>query len=239
MSEIKVTAEAVNYNYGEVITPYQLAGQCFDQPIGAWRAKAAVWRVATLISLFASGILLALFILQVYQPQHSIVTVQISPKGFVRSAAVLTDEYTIPSEISGQFIKNYVAAFFSEQGLENLQQKNKDFVYSFSSESVSKDYLKLLNNKIYQGVSEPLKVTEINWVSSDTYQAKWSRAIKDASTGEVIEYENYLGQFIVRFVTPDQESLILQNPLGFYVEQASWIKASSPNTSEAKAKNGH
>ncbi len=224
MSEIKTSAEATNYNYGEITTPYQQMGQRFDHPIGAWREKAALWRVGTLISLVLSSLILILFVLQIYQPQHSILAVQITPNGFVRTASLLTDEYTIPEKISQKFIQTYITHFFSAEGLEKLRQEDKNFILSFSADAVKKNYLDLLENQLTAGVESPLTVSDVNLVAPNTYQATWSRGLKDAVTGKVVEYEKYSGTFVVRFEAPDDPSLISQNPLGFYVEKATWEK---------------
>jgi len=224
MAEIKASAEAVNYNYGEITTPYQLPGQRFDAPIGSLRENALMWRMGTFISMGLSAVLILLLIFQIYQPLHSIMAVQITPKGFVRSVAPLTEEYTIPKGVSEQFIKNYIGAFFSKAGLANLIQKDQNFVQSFSSSAVRKDYLNLLNQINHNNLAQPVEISEVNLVGPNTYQAHWSQEIKDASTGEVLEHENYAGQFIVSFETPQDQELILQNPFGFHVDNLIWKK---------------
>lgn len=224
MAEIKASAEAINYNYGEIITPYQLAGQNFDTPIGSFREKARMWRVGTFVSMGLSGILILLLIFQIYQPLHSIMAVQITPKGFVRSISPLTEEYTVPKGVSEQFIKNYIGAFFSKQGLHSLIQKDQEFIQDFSSHTVQKDYLNLLSQLNHNNLSQLIKISEVNLISPNTYQARWSQEITDAMTGEVLEHENYAGQFIVSFKTPQDPVLILQNPFGFHVDDIIWKK---------------
>ncbi len=227
MAEIKASSEAVNYNYGEIITPYQLPGQRFDFPIGLLREKALMWRMGTFISMGLSGALILLLIFQIYQPLHSITAVQMTPKGFVRSVSTLTEEYTIPKGVSEQFIKNYIAAFFSKAGLKELTEKDRSFIEDFSSSAVQKNYLSLLDQINHNNLAEPVEISEVNLVGPNVYQAKWSQEIKDASTGEVVERENYAGQFIVTFVTPEDKALIMQNPLGFHVKDLTWQKLAS------------
>ncbi len=224
MAEIKANAEALNYNYGEILTPFQTSGQNFDLPIGSFREKAAMWRVGAFISMGVSGILILLLILQIYQPLHSIMAVQITPKGFVRSVLPLTNEYTLPANVSEQFIKNYIGAFFSKAGLEQLIQKDKAFIQAFSSKSVTKSYLNLLGQINHENLAQPVTVSEINLVDPNIYEATWSQEIKNASTGEVVEWASYSGKFIVDFVTPEDPALILQNPLGFHVKDLSFQK---------------
>jgi len=224
MAEIKASAEALNYNYGEIITPYQLPGQRFDSPIGAFREKALMWRLGTFISMGLSGALILLLILQIYQPLHSVIAVQMTPKGFVRSAAPLTNEYTLPSNVSEQFIKNYIGAFFSKEGLESLIQKDKNFIQAFSSKEVTQSYLNLLEQINHEDLAQPIEISEVNLIGPNTYQAHWSQELKDASTGEVVERSNYSGKFIVDFITPETQELILQNPLGFYVKDLNFEK---------------
>lgn len=224
MSEIKTSAEATNYNYGEVITPFQQTGQRFDFPIGAWREKAAFWRMGTFGALVLCCLVLLLFILQISQPQNSIIAVQITPSGFVKTASLLTNEYTIPEPVSAEFIQNYISHFFSKAGLEAIRDQDENFILSFSSEAVRKAYLDLLEQNLTAGVESPLTVTEVNWVGPNTYEAKWTQGLKDAATGKMVEYEKYSGQFVVSFQTPNDPNLISQNPLGFYIEQASWQK---------------
>jgi len=178
MSEIGVSLEAINYNYGPVLTPYQSLENNFDRPIGLLREKATFWRLGTFISLLASGAVMIGLIFILNTPQNTVSAVEFSGGGFVRSVANLTDEYDIPLNVSAEFIKTYISAFFSPNGIENLEAKNTAFIKNFSSASVTENYLNLLEQKEDNGISTPIEVTEVRWVGPNTYEAKWRRVLQ-------------------------------------------------------------
>lgn len=234
MTELKSNAEAPNYNYGEIITPFQKSGQEWDQPIGYWRKKARMWRVMTITFLLVSGFLLLMFILELLAPQHKIYAVSVTKNGFVKGVGVLNNTYVIPEAITKKFVNKYISAMFLQGGTEDLLQKNRQFVLDFSSGAVGQKFKNFIAKETADKMSYPVTIKKVELISPNTFRAQWSQNKVDQTTGKIIGYSNYEGKFVVDFVTPDQAGLIKVNPLGFSVSQATWNKVNESGNGQEK-----
>lgn len=232
MSELKANVEATNYNFGEIITPFQSSGQEWDQKIGTWRNKARIWRMSALTLLCVNFFLILIFILEMLVPQHTIYAASITDKGYVKHVGILTDDYVIPAKLTEKFINQYLQSMFFKGGVAKLMSQNEQFVLDFSSDSVDEKFKNMLAKEALGDLSYPITIEKVELVSGNTFNASWRQNEVNQSTGKVVGYTTYSGQFQVNFVEPNSPEQVQQNPLGFFVEQAKWQTLNETNNGQ-------
>jgi type IV secretory pathway TrbF-like protein len=128
-----------------------------------------------------------------------------------------------------QFVKN--ARTVSIDGL--LQKHMIQEAYAFTQGSATRDLQKLIEERDpYLLASTKVITIEINSVvpniggSPSTTQITWTEIGKDPKTSQVISKQTYTGQFTFKQdkKPASDESIMLYNPLGFYITNISWSK---------------
>lgn len=128
-----------------------------------------------------------------------------------------------------QFVKN--ARTISIDGL--LQKHMIQEAYAFTQGSATRDLQKLIENRDpYLLASTKVITVEINSIipniggSPSTTQVTWTEIGKDPKTSQVISKQTYTGQFTFKQDKKPamDESIMLYNPLGFYITNISWSK---------------
>ncbi len=128
-----------------------------------------------------------------------------------------------------QFVKN--ARTVSIDGL--LQKHMIQEAYAFTQGAATRDLQKLIEARDpYLLASTKVITVEINNVvpnvggSQSTTQVTWTEIGKDPKTSQVISKQTYTGQFTFKQdkKPATDESILLYNPLGFYITNISWSK---------------
>lgn len=146
------------------------------------------------------------------------------------------------SEINYSSINPEIHTFLIEQFVKNartvsidgvLQKRMLQEAYAYTQGAATRDLQKLIEERDpYLLASTKVITVEINNVvpnvggSPSTTQVTWTEIGKDPKTSQVISKQTYTGQFTFKQdkKPATDESILLYNPLGFYITNISWSK---------------
>ncbi|ACT58361.1 conjugal transfer protein TrbF [Hirschia baltica] len=205
-------------------TPYQKAGQIWDERIGSARVQARNWR---LIALGCLGLCFLSSSALIWRSLQSSVTpyvVEVDETGAARAIAPANDTY-IPSDAQ---IAHHLANF-----IENVRGLSVDPVivrqnwlkaYDFVTDKAATT----LNE--YAGSNDPfadvgrksrtIDVISVVRVSEDSFQARWLE--KTYENGALTLAQRYTGNFTIIHKTPSTAATLRANPLGLYLHSLNW-----------------
>jgi len=205
-------------------TPYQKAGQVWDERIGSARVQARNWR------LMAIGLLAALVMTSgalVWRSLQSAVTpyvVEVEADGGVRAVAPALGAYN-PSDAQ---IAHHLAAF-----IQNIRSLSIDPVV------VRQNWLKaydMVTDKAaltlheYARENDPfaeigrrsraVEVVSVVRVTETSFQARWLE--KTYENGALTGAGRFTGHFTLIQNTPRDAETLRANPLGIYIHSLNW-----------------
>ncbi|MEZ5999437.1 conjugal transfer protein TrbF [Hyphomonas sp.] len=205
-------------------TPYQKAGQVWDERIGSARVQAKNWR---LMALGCLGLCFATSGALVWRSLQSSVTpyiVEVDEKGAARAVAPATDRYT-PTDAQ---IAHHLANFISHvRGLSVdpvVVRENWLSAYDFVTAAAAttlNEYAK--TNDPFADIgrkSRTVDVVSVVRVSEDSFQARWIE--KTYENGALVKAERYTGLFSLITQPPKDAATLRANPLGLYVHSLNW-----------------
>mgnify|MGYP001053684869 CR=1 FL=1 len=226
MANLQSNKDIKQYNYGEVITPYQLKTQQWDFPLGRYQAAAAKWRYGAFISLSVSVLFALLFILLLSLPKQQVFAVQTTKNGFVSEVYRLDRHYQIPVSLYEQFIGHYVKSVLSVTLSSERNRRNQLFAEWFSHRKV----INALRQGIHilpSGQRELVMINRIESLPSSKkgvrYRVIWQQGRLMPGQGEPKQLRRRQAIFTIGNRMPVHQRQILINPFGFYVENVTGL----------------
>ncbi|MDD2179255.1 conjugal transfer protein TrbF [Acidovorax sp. D2M1] len=210
----------------EPITPYQAAGQVWDERIGSARVQAKNWRLMafgslSLALLMAGGL--------VWRSAQSIVTpyvIEVDQAGQVRAVG----EAATPYQPADAQIAFHLARFIS--GVRSLSidpivvRQSWLEAYDYTTEkgaAVLNDYAR--TNDPFSRIGQQSVAVQVNSVvrASDTsFQVRWTE--RRYVNGEAAGLDRWTAVISIVLQTPRTEEQLRKNPLGIYVNGLSWTR---------------
>lgn len=205
-------------------TPYQKAGQVWDERIGSAREQARNWRLMALgclaLCFATSGAL-------IWRSLQSTVTpyiVEVDETGAARAIAPATDQY----EPTDAQIAHHLAGFISDvRSLSTdavVVRQNwlaaYDFVTADAGATLS-EYAR--ENDPFAAIgrrSRTVDVISIVRVTEDSFQGRWLE--KTYEGGALTGVQRYTGLFTLITQPPRDAATLRANPLGLYVRALNW-----------------
>ena len=210
----------------EPITPYQAAGQVWDERIGIARVQAKNWRLMafgslSLALLMAGGL--------VWRSAQSIVTpyvIEVDQAGQVRAVG----EAATPYQPADAQIAFHLARFIS--GVRSLSidpivvRQSWLEAYDYTTDkgaAVLNDYAR--TNDPFSRIGQQSVAVQVNSVvrASDTsFQVRWTE--RRYVNGEAAGLDRWTAVLSIVLQTPRTEERLRKNPLGIYVNGLSWTR---------------
>jgi len=207
-------------------TPYQKAGQVWDERIGSARVQAKNWRLMALgclaLSFATSGAL-------IWRSLQSTVTpyiVEVDETGAAKAVGPATEPYT-PSDAQ---IAHHLAAFISdvrsvstdpvvvrENWLRAYEFVTAQAATTLSAEAEANDPFADVGRR-----SRTVEVVSVVRVSDKSFQARWIE--KTYEQGALREAKRFTGMFSVVMQPPRDAARLRTNPLGLYIASLSWAE---------------
>lgn len=205
-------------------TPYQKAGQVWDQRLGAARVQAANWRFMALGCL---ALAMASSVGLVWRSLQSTVTpyvVEVDELGAVQAVGPAIARY----EPTDAQIAHHLARF-----LENTRGLSVDPVvvrqnwldaYDFTTDRgamVLNDYAR--DNDPFENVgrrSRTVDVVSVVRVSEDTFQARWIE--KTYENAALTHTERFTALMTLVVDPPSDAASLRANPLGIFIHGLNW-----------------
>ncbi|WP_110958426.1 conjugal transfer protein TrbF [Acidovorax sp. ST3] len=210
----------------EPVTPYQAAGQVWDERIGSARVQAKNWRLMafgslSLALLMAGGL--------VWRSAQSIVTpyvIEVDQAGQVRAVG----EAATPYQPADAQIAFHLARFIS--GVRSLSidpivvRQSWLEAYDYTTDkgaAVLNDYAR--TNDPFSRIGQQLVAVQVNSVvrASDTsFQVRWTE--RRYVNGEAAGLDRWTAVLSIVLQAPRTEERLRKNPLGIYVNGLSWSR---------------
>jgi type IV secretion system protein VirB5 len=218
------TAHYGNSPYPE--TPYQKAGQVWDERIGSARVQAKNWRLMALgclaLSFATSGAL-------IWRSLQSTVTpyiVEVDETGAAKAVGPATEPYK-PSDAQ---IAHHLAGFVSDvrsvstdpvvvraNWLRAYEFVTAQAATTLSAEAEANDPFAEVGRR-----SRTVEVVSVVRVSDESFQARWIE--KTYEQGSLREAKRFTGMFSVVTQPPRDAARLRTNPLGLYIASLSWAE---------------
>ncbi|MEE9380703.1 MAG: conjugal transfer protein TrbF [Hyphomonadaceae bacterium] len=214
-------------NYGETpvpVTPYQKAGQIWDERIGSARVQARNWRLMAFGCLIFASCASAALVWRSLQSAVTPYVVEVSEFGEVRAIGPATEHYA-PNDAQ---IAHHLASF-----LVNVRSLSVDpivvrqnwltaYDYVIAEAASALDEYARANDPFSQvGITtRTVEVTSIVRLSDDTFQARWTE--KTFEHGSQASTQRFTGLLSITITPPRDAETLRANPLGLYIHSLNW-----------------
>jgi len=214
-------------HYGETPapeTPYQKAGQVWDERLGNARVQAANWRYMAFGCLALAAAASTGLVWRSLQSTVTPYVIEVDELGAVRAVGPATIRY----EPTDAQIAHHLARF-----LENVRGLSVDPIvvrqnwltgYDFTTDkgaAVLNDYAR--DNDPFESVgrrSRTVDVVSVVRVSDDTFQARWvERSFENSA---FVKTERFTALMTIVIDPPRDAETLRKNPLGIFIHGLNW-----------------
>ena len=214
-------------------TPYQRAGQVWDERLGSARVQARNWRVACFGALALSGLMGAGLVWQSGRSSITPYVVEVTKAGDVRAVGAAAESY-VPSDAQ---IVNHLARFVNDVRSLPLDpivvRQNWLEAYDYATDrgaAVLNDYARA--NDPFGKVgkqSVAIEVTSVVRASPTSFQIRWIE--RRYENGALTLTERWTAILTIVVQSPRSEAQLRKNPLGIYVNGLNWSRELGSNGS--------
>ncbi len=208
----------------EPSTPYQAAGQLWDERIGSARVQARNWQLMALCSSLLSVTLVGGLLWQSTRLKITPYIVEINSEGEVKGVGPVTDRFepTDP-QIAHQlerFIRDVRSIPIDPVVLRDDWLEAYDFATQRGAMSLN-EFARA--NDPFAKVGESsvaVEVTSVVRASPSSFQVRWVEHKVTNGTASVTERWTAILTIVMR--PPRDESHLRKNPLGLYIDGLNW-----------------
>ena len=205
-------------------TPYQKAGQVWDERIGSARVQAKNWR------LMALGCLALCFVTSaalVWRSTISTVTpyvVEVDETGAARAVAPAIERYVASDAQIAHHLANFIQYVRGLSTDPVVVRENWLRAYDFLTAQASttlNEYAQ--TNDPFADIgrkSSTVDVISVVRVSDDSFQARWIE--KTYENGALMKAQRFTGLFSIVTQPPTDAATLRANPLGLYINSLNW-----------------
>ncbi len=207
-------------------TPYQRAGQLWDERIGSARAQAKNWRLMAFGGLFLTTGLSGALVWQSMQSRVVPYVVEVDALGQAQAVAPAAKDYR-PTDpqiawVLGRFITGVRARSLDPV----LMRENWLSAYDFATERASLflgEYARTSNPFADVGrKTVSVQVTSVVRASDTSFQVKWTE--QQYERGSLASTSRWTAMLTVKIKPPRLADVLRKNPLGLYVDAIDWSR---------------
>lgn len=205
-------------------TPYQRAGQAWDDRMGLTLAHARNWRRAAFASLALAGFLGAGWWVQADRAEVRPFVVEVSRYGETQKITALDGRYEPTAAQLGHILAGWIGDVRSKSADPIVIRQNWLRAYDLMSPkgAAALNAWALAHDPFAEVGRETVQVEVLNVVrrSARTYDLQWreTRFLNGQAAGTT-RWRALIG---FRLVPPRTEAELLKNPLGVRIEEVSW-----------------
>lgn len=218
-----------NVRYGktpEPETPYQRAGQVWDERIGSSRLQARNWRLAFFGALLLSGGLAGGL---VWQSTHGTITpwvVQVDRVGQAQAIAPAVADYRPTDPQIAWHLARFITEVRSIPADPIVVRQNWVDAYNYVTDKGAlalNDYARANDPFAKVGrMQVSVEVSSVIRASNDSFRVEWvERRYVDNSLAAT---ERWSAILTIVLQTPNDADRLKKNPLGVYVHALNWSK---------------
>jgi type IV secretion system protein VirB5 len=207
-------------------TPYQRAGQAWDERIGSARVQAKNWRLAFFGMLTLSGGLAAGL---VWQSAHGSVTpwvVQVDRLGQAQAVAPAVADYRPTDPQIAWYLARFIEQVREVPADPVVLRKNWLEAYNYVTDKGAlalNDYARTSDPFAQIGKAQvSVEISSVVRASDNSFRVEWieRRYVDDA----LATTERWNAILTVAIQTPTDADRLKKNPLGVYVHALNWSK---------------
>jgi len=211
-------------------TPYQRAGQLWDERIGSARVQARNWRLIAFGCLALSSGLAAGNVWQSLQSRVTPYVVEVDRLGEARSVAPAIHDYRPTDGEIAWYLGHFITDIRSLPTDPVLVRQNWLEAYDFATERAAvflNDYARATNPFAAIGEhSVSVQVTSIVRASDTSFQVKWTESAYDRGSLAGVAHWTAILTLDVR--PPKTADALRRNPLGIFVNAIDWSRELDP-----------
>lgn len=218
-------------------TPYQRAGQLWDERIGSARVQAYSWRLMAFGGLGLSAALSAALVWQSMQSRVVPYVVAVDALGEARAIAPADKAYKPTDPQIAWFLSRFIVNVRSVSLDPVLMRQSWLQAYDFVTERGNlalSDYARAANPFGQLGEKTvSVQVTSVVRASPTSFQVKW---VESAFTrGSLSGTARWTAILTVVLRPPRTTDTLRRNPLGLYVDAVDWSRELEPAPQSAPA----
>ena len=211
-------------------TPYQRAGQLWDERIGSARVQARNWRYMAFGGLLLSSAMSTALIWQSLQSRVTPYVVEVDRLGQARAVSPAEADYT-PTDPQiawhlAEFIRNVRTVSLDPVLMRRDWLSAYDFVTQRGAQFLG-DYAR--SAAPFDQIGErtvSVQVTSVVRASDQSFQVKWiETAFERGAKAETTRWTAILG---VTTRAPRSADALRRNPLGIYIDAIDWSRELEP-----------
>ncbi|MBB4632862.1 conjugal transfer protein TrbF [Sphingosinicella soli] len=207
-------------------TPYQRAGQLWDDRIGAARVQARSWRWMAFGGLFLTAGLSAALVWQSLQSRIVPYVVEVDRVGEARSVAPAAADFDPTDPQIAWHLGRFISNVRSRSLDSVLMRENWLSAYDFAGERAVRflgEYARDASPFAEVGRrTVSVQVTSIVRASDDSFRVNWTES--EYERGSLAGTSQWTAMVTVRIQTPRSAEVLRKNPLGLYVEAIDWSR---------------
>jgi type IV secretory pathway TrbF-like protein len=211
-------------------TPYQRAGQVWDERIGSARVQAKNWRLMALGGLLLSTGLSGGLLWQSMQSRVAPYVVEVDRLGEARAVTPAQKDYRPTDPQIAWHLSKFIQNVRSVSLDPVLMRENWMSAYDFATERGAQflgDYARSANPFADVGRrTVSVQVTSVVRASDRSFQVKWTESAYER--GNLTGTSRWTAIVTVVLKPPKSADTLRKNPLGLYVDAIDWSRELEP-----------
>lgn len=212
-------------------TPYQRAGQLWDERIGSARVQARNWRLMAFGGLFLTTGLSGALVWQSMQSRVAPYVVEVDSLGEARAVTPATQDYRPTDPQIAWHLGRFITNIRSKSLDPVLMRENWLSAYDFVTDRGAiflGEYARSANPFADIGDRTiSLQVTSVVRASDTSFQVKWTESAFER--GSLAGTSRWTAILTVKIQPPRSADTLRKNPLGLYVEAVDWSRELEPS----------
>jgi type IV secretion system protein TrbF len=207
-------------------TPYQRAGQLWDERIGSARVQARNWRLMAFGGLLLSSGLASGLLWQSMQARVVPYVVEVDRLGAAQSIAAIGTNYQPTDPQIAWHLSKFVQNVRSVSLDPVLVRENWLAAYDYATDKGAlflSEYARSANPFADIGrKTVAVQVTSVVRASDTSFQVKWRESLFER--GSLASTSEWTAILTTRIQTPKSADVLRKNPLGLYVDAVAWSR---------------
>jgi type IV secretory pathway TrbF-like protein len=207
-------------------TPYQRAGQLWDERIGSARVQARNWRLMALGGLALTTGLSSALVWQSLQSRVVPYVVEVDRLGEARAVAPAATDYRPTDPQIAWHLGRLIANIRSRSLDPVLMRENWLSAYDFATERGALflgEYARAANPFADIGRrTVSVQITSVVRASDNSFRIAWTES--EYERGTLVSTSRWTAMVTVIVRTPRSADALRKNPLGLYVDAIDWSR---------------
>jgi type IV secretion system protein VirB5 len=210
----------------EPSTPYQAAGQVWDERIGSSRVQARNWQRMAVCSSLLSVALVGGIIWQSARSKITPYIVEIDTQGEVKGVGPVTDHYQASDAQIAHALERFIRDVRSLSLDAIVVRDNWLEAYDFTTPrgALALNEFARANDPFANvgQTSVAIEVTSVVRASQTSFQIRWIE--RKYTNGSISSTEHWTAILSIVVTPPRDEVHLRKNPLGLYVDGLNWTR---------------